>query len=321
MRIINDINNLSLITCSVLTIGTYDGIHAGHKMVLQKLVDEARALQCESVVITFFPHPRHVLFPDQTDLKLIDTEEEKLEKFKKIGIDTLIIIPFTKEFALTSHMSFVEDFLVQKLRIKKFVLGKDHRFGNEREGGMEAMQLLAQKHDFSVDYLETFTFQGRDVSSTKIRKAISAGEVMLANAMLDDYFSVTASVVEGRKIGNTIGFPTANLVVQNKDKLLPCQGVYAVWVDYSDKTYHGMLNIGKNPSVSDDNNTKIEVHILNFDQQIYGETLKLKFVKRLRDEKKFNSLDELKSQLQLDKSLVQSILDNAEIYNIFTAKL
>ncbi len=308
MKILNGFENIVLDQCSVISIGTYDGIHAGHKKVITKLVQDAKEHQCLSVVITFSPHPRLVLYPEQKDLKLIDTEEEKFDKFRKMGIDVLIVIPFSKEFAATSYIHFVEEFLVKKLSIRKFVLGKDHRFGKHREGNLEAMQNLAETYNFTIDYVSTYEFEGIEVSSTKIRKAIVIGDIEKANKMIGDYFSLEAHVIEGRKIGQHIGFPTANLEIENPYKLIPPEGVYAVIVLYDDKKYKGMLNIGKNPTVSNDANLKTEVHILDFSQNIYGDSIRVLFVKRIRNEMKFDNLDMLKQQLSKDKSEIINTL-------------
>jgi riboflavin kinase / FMN adenylyltransferase len=308
MNIFNGFSDINLPPCSAVTIGTYDGIHKGHKLVLSQLVQKARKNKCQSVVITFYPHPRHVLYPEQSDLKLIDTEEEKLAKFKKIGIDNLVIIPFTKEFAATSYITFVEEYLVKKLRIRSFVLGKDHRFGKQREGDAEAMQKLAVEYGFTFDYVETLFYEDQEISSTKIRKALAAGDIETSTEMIGDYFTLAAEVVPGKKIGHTIGFPTANLEVNNKNKIIPAQGVYAVLVKYENAFLKGMLNIGTNPTVSNDATVKIEVNIFDFNADIYGKTLEISFVKRIRDELSFSSLEQLSACLEQDKEEALKIL-------------
>jgi len=308
MKIFRGFDNVDFSYPSVVTIGTYDGIHKGHIKVLEKLVLEARYLNCKSIVITFFPHPRHVLYPDQKDLKLIDTEEEKHDKFIKLGVDVLIIIPFTKSFSEIPYITFVEDYLVKKLKILKFVLGKDHRFGKNREGNFEEMRKLSELQQFTIDYVPTYEYHGIEVSSTKIRKAIAMGNIALANLMLGNYFSIKAKVVEGRKIGNSIGFPTANLSMNDALKLLPPIGVYAVKVKHGNGFFYGMLNIGKNPTINYNDDLKIEVHILDFNEMIYGATIELFFVERVRDEMKFGSLDLLKTQLKKDKEKIIELL-------------
>lgn len=310
MKIFNDFSNIEFTGCSVVTIGTYDGIHAGHKKVLAKLTAEAQKNNCSSIVITFSPHPRLVLYPDQKDLKLIDTEEEKICKLRKLNIDYLIVVPFNKEFANISYISFVEDFLIKKLKIKKFILGKDHRLGKQREGDYLALQKLSFKYGFDVEYVQTLKFNRAEISSSKIRKAIKKGDIENANLMIGDNFSLNALVVEGKKIGKKLGFPTANLFINNSDKILPYNGVYAVKILHNNVLYNGMLNIGKNPSVSNDGNIKIETHIFNFDKNIYGHTLELFFIKRIRDEMTFENLDFLKIQLENDKAEAMRILTN-----------
>ena len=309
MRIINDIGPISFERCSVVTIGTYDGIHAGHKSVLDKLVEAAKSNNCQSVVVTFYPHPRFVLYPEQKDLKLIDTEEEKLEKFIEMGIDVLVVIPFSKDFAATPYAEFVENVLVKKLRIKKFILGRDHKFGKQREGNLQALLALGDKYNFSIEYVTTTEYDGQEISSTKIRKAIAAGTVDTAGYMLGSFFSVRAKVISGQKIGQKIGFPTANLLVEHPDKLIPGEGVYAVKVKHNNTLYKGMLNIGKNPTASHDDKLKIEVHIFDFHKNIYNDTIQVYFVKRIRNEMKFNSFDLLQKQLFEDKKTAETLLD------------
>ncbi len=308
MIVYYNIDAVKLETCSVVTIGTYDGIHAGHKAVLKKLAEMAQKENCKSVVVTFYPHPRLVLYPEQKDLKLIDTEEEKLAKFEEMGIDMLIVIPFNSTFAQIPYAVFVEDILVKKLSIRRFILGRDHRFGKQREGNLEAIQTMGEKYNFAIDFVPTTTYNDMEISSTKIRKAMAAGDVETACHMLGDFFSLKAVVVPGRKIGQKIGFPTANLNVVLPDKLIPAEGVYAVKVKWHNELLKGMLNIGKNPTAGPDGLLKIEVHIFNFNQNIYGHTLQIFFVKRIRNEMKFGSFDMLQKQLFEDKALAEAIL-------------
>lgn len=308
MVVYYDIEAVKLETCSVVTIGTYDGIHAGHKAVLNKLAEMAQKENCKSVVVTFYPHPRLVLYPEQKDLKLIDTEEEKLAKFEEMGIDILIVIPFNSTFAQIPYAVFVEDFLVKKLSIKRFILGRDHRFGKQREGNLEAIQSMGGRYHFAIDFVPTTTCNDMEISSTKIRKAVMTGDVETASNMLGDFFSLKAVVVPGKKIGQKIGFPTANLSVVHPDKLIPAEGVYAVKVKWHNELFKGMLNIGKNPTAGSDDTLKIEVHIFNFNSNIYGHTLQVFFVKRIRNEMKFSGFDMLQKQLFEDKALAEAIL-------------
>jgi len=310
MKIFSGFENINIESDSVVTIGTYDGIHLGHKEVLKKLTDEAEKGNYTSVVITFSPHPRLVLYPEQKDLKLVDSEEEKIIKLRNLNIDILIIIPFNKEFAALSYTTFVEEFLIKKLNIKKFILGKDHRLGKQREGDYSALQKLSFKYGFSVDYVSTLKYNDIEISSSKIRKAIINGDIELANFMIGNRFTLKARVVEGQKIGQKIGFPTANLIVETPDKIIPGEGVYAVKVKYKNILYKGMLNIGKNPTVTNDNTIKIEVHIIDFDKNIYGDLMEIFFVKKIRDEKKFDSLDLLKEQLNNDKIAAEKFLSD-----------
>ena len=308
MKIFKGFENINFKTNSVVTIGTYDGLHIGHKKVLEKLIIEAKKENFLSIVITFSPHPRLFLYPEQKDLKLIDTEEEKIKKFEKLNIDILIIVPFNKEFANLSYTSFVEDFLVKKLNIKKFIIGKDHRLGKQREGDFFALQKLSKKYDFNVEYIEILDYNGIEISSSKIRKALSNGDIECANFMIGDYFSLQARVVEGLKIGYKIGFPTANLFIENSNKMIPQNGVYAVKVKQGNNLFNGMLNIGINPTVSIDSNIKIEVNIFEFDKIIYGDFIEILFVKKIRNEMKFDNIELLKNQLKKDKINAEVIL-------------
>jgi len=284
----------------IVTTGTFDGVHLGHQKLINRLKNIQKEIDGETVVLTFYPHPRMVLFPDDNELKLLNTIEEKIKLLEKYGINHLIIYPFTKEFSRLTSVEFVRNILVNKIHVKKLVIGYNHQFGRNREGSFEQLQELAPLYGFEVEEIPAKDIDSIEISSTKIRKALLVGNVVQANQFLGHYYSVTGTVVEGKKIGRTIGYPTANIIVGDKYKLIPADGVYAVKIGHNGTEYDGMLNIGNNPTIKDKGRS-IEVNIFNFDKDIYGEQTTIYFIKRIRDEVKFNGLDELKIQLEKDK--------------------
>jgi riboflavin kinase/FMN adenylyltransferase len=290
-------------------VGTFDGIHYGHQEIIETIKGVAKKNEGESVVLTFSPHPRTVLFPEGNNLRLINSLDEKINRFEKAGIDHLIIYPFTKEFSRISALEYVRDFLVKEIKVSTLIIGYDHQFGRNREGDFEYLKELSELYNFEVQEISAQDINDINVSSTKIRKAIESGDISLANKYLGYYFPLKGKVVEGKKLGNTIGFPTANLIIEDELKIIPKIGAYAIYATIDNKQFKGMLNIGKNPTVANESNIKIEVHLFDFNKNIYGEILKIKLVKRLRDEFKFNSVDELKQQLAKDKIISQTILN------------
>ncbi|MES2762985.1 MAG: bifunctional riboflavin kinase/FAD synthetase [Bacteroidota bacterium] len=301
MRVYHHISELSSLTDTIVTIGTFDGVHIGHQKIIKHLVELKKKQGGEIVLFTFAPHPRKVLFPEQTDLKLITTTEEKCELLKQFGIDHVLVYPFTKAFSQMNAQDYISDIIAKGLKTKTLVIGYDHRFGSNREGNIETLKQLAPVYGFNVEEIPAQEINQLNISSTRIRKAIDEGDIQTANEFLGYSFYVTGIVVKGKQLGRTIGYPTANIFVEDKDKLIPKIGVYAVNVILNDVKYKGMLNVGVNPTTDTDNKIKIEVNIFEFDQEIYGETLKVEFVKRIRDEEKFANLDELKQALANDK--------------------
>tara|TARA_B100000780_G_C21068807_1_gene429961 strand:- start:303 stop:1232 length:930 start_codon:yes stop_codon:yes gene_type:complete len=285
---------------AVVTTGTFDGVHIGHQKIIKRLRDVASKVDGEIVVLTFYPHPRSVLNPD-SDIKLLNAQEEKIALLERFGVDHLIIHPFSKEFARTTSVEFVRDILVNKIGTKKLVIGYDHHFGRNREGSFEHLVEFGPMYGFEVEEITALDVDHVNVSSTKIRNALLEGDLETARTYLSYDYAVQAQVVEGKKIGRQIGFPTANLDVENSSKLIPANGVYAVMVRVDNVSYKGMLNIGTNPTVTDENVKRMEVNIFQFDEQLYGKEVKVIFKYRLRDEEKFNSIDELKAQMELDK--------------------
>jgi riboflavin kinase/FMN adenylyltransferase len=308
LRVFHDIHSYLVEKDTAVTTGTFDGIHIGHKKILSRLNEMCHQQALRSVLLTFDPHPRKVLFPDDHGLQLLNTLDEKLELLEATGIDDVIVHPFTKEFSRTTAIYYVRDLLVQKLSMKKLVIGYDHQFGRNREGSIDQLREYAPLYNFDVSEIPAQDIDDVSVSSTKIRKALLAGEVDRASSFLSyDYF-VTGSVVEGKKRGAGLGFPTANIQVNSDTKLIPRIGVYAVKVLVGDVFYFGMLNIGHNPTFGSNSTRTMEVNIFDFNQNIYQKNIRVYFKARIRDEKKFNSPEELVSQLNMDKDQALKIV-------------
>ena len=306
MKIFQDLTAINSIPNPVLTIGTFDGVHVGHQKILQQVKKEAEKIGGESVLFTFFPHPRMVLYPDSHGLKLLQTQEEKMAKLARVGIENCIVYPFTFDFSRLSAIEFVRDILVNKLQIKKLVIGYDHQFGKNREGNIIFLKEICEVYGFEVIEIPAQDIDAVNVSSTKIRKAILDGDLAKANEYLGERFELTGTVVHGQAIGKTIGFPTANIQVNSDLKLIPRNGVYAVEVTVKNSHYIGMLNIGNRPTVNDSADRTIEVHILDFSGEIYTEEITVKFIDKLRDEKQFIDLQELQNQIKEDEKFIRT---------------
>lgn len=292
----------------VVTIGSFDGVHLGHACVIRHLRRKAAEIGGESVIISFEPHPREVLYPMEKKPGILTTLDEKVEILERYGVDHLVIEPFTVEFARQSYADFVRDALVGRLRMRGLVVGYDHHFGKDREGNFESLQLLSRQYGFFLEQEQVFEEDDVNVSSTKIRNALAVGDVALVNRFLGYPYSFTGTVVAGQHLGNEIGFPTANIALADERKLLPAVGVYAVRVRVDGGEYGGMLNIGVRPTVSREGVVTREVNIFDFGRDIYGESLTVQLVARVRGEQKFASLAELKSQLRQDKEKVKELL-------------
>jgi riboflavin kinase / FMN adenylyltransferase len=308
MRVLYGIEALGKFKNPVITIGTFDGVHQGHKTILQKVVNETKAINGTSILITFDPHPRKLIFPNES-LKLLSTLEERLGLVADAGIDVTVVIPFTKEFSSLSAQDYVGNFLVKIFHPSLIVIGYDHRFGQDRKGDIILLRQYGLKYGFEVKEISAQLISEAAVSSTQIRNALLLGNVALATKMLGMPYQISGRVVKGAQRGRLIGFPTANINLPDGDKLLPKSGAYAVKVCLANKTYGGMLNIGFNPTVSEDLVQKVEVHIFDFDQQIYDEVITVSFVAGLRDERKFENIESLKAQLNVDKKMALSALD------------
>lgn len=291
----------------VITIGTFDGVHKGHQSILNHVKQEARKIQGETVVITFHPHPRLLLRPDDTTLQLITTLDEKLELLEYYGIQNVVVVPFTREFSNLSAEAYIRDFLVSTFKPNRIVIGYDHHFGKNRSGTIRMLEQFQFSYHYHLDEIPKQIVEDIDVSSTKIRKGIMHGQVDQVARLLGHPYSLKGLIKKGNQLGRTIGFPTANIQSSDELKLLPKIGVYAVWVQYKNDTYKGMMNIGTRPTVEGTTITA-EVHIIDFDKDIYGEEIKVNFVKRIRDEIKFESLQALKEQIERDKKEVIQLL-------------
>lgn len=300
MKIYRSIEEIPQIKNAIVTQGTFDGVHAAHQVIIDRLKEVAKQHHGETVIVTFDPHPRMVLYPDDHGLKLLQTLNEKIEVLEHLGIDHLIIIPFTKEFSRLSSMQFIRDIIVNKIEAKYLVVGYNHRFGKNREGDHDHLSEYANLYGFEVEEIAEQDIDNIAISSTKIRKALEAGDVVTANKYLLKPFVLKGFVIQGRQLGRTIGFPTANIEVSDKNKLVPADGVYVVKVFIHNKMYGAMLNSGFRPTV-DGVHHVIEVHVFDFNSDIYGEEVTIEFVDKLRDEIKFSNVDELRNQLEKDK--------------------
>jgi riboflavin kinase/FMN adenylyltransferase len=308
LKIYQDVNSFKAIN-PVVTIGIFDGVHLGHVQILERLKKIARSISGETIVVTLWPHPRLILGNDANAIRLLSTLDEKISLIEKNGIDNLIILPFTKDFANISYDEFIRNYLVNRIRAKKIIVGYNHHFGKDRKGGFNQLKDNAEKFGFSVERLTPVVIENKTVSSSVIRQLISEGDLVLANRLLGYVYSVEGKVVEGKKIGKQLGFPTANVHVNVQNKLIPLSGVYAVKAQIDNQWYNGMLNIGIRPTIADQvHHFTIEVHILHFDKDIYGKDIKLQFIERIRNEEKFQNVNELIEQLKRDRIKTSHIL-------------
>ncbi len=302
MKVIRGIKNIIKITKPVVTVGTFDGLHLGHRKVIDFVKQKAAEINGNSVVVTFWPHPRFAL-NKAGNLKLINTIDEKIDLLKSLNINYLIIIDFTVEFANLTSYEFIKNILFDKLNLHTLIIGYDHQFGKNREGNFDKLKTCADEFGFDIYKVEPLNIKDINVSSTKIRNALFNGDLQTANKYLNYNFFIIGKVVKGKNIGSKIGFPTANIKTDNY-KILPNQGVYAVKIIVDNNEYNGMLNIGTNPTVANDSKLKLEVNIFNFDKDIYDKTIKIIFYKKFRNEIKFENINDLKNQIILDKKQI-----------------
>ena len=309
LKVYKSIEEFTQVKNLVATVGTFDGVHVGHQEIIGKLKEVAKQTDGETLLLTFYPHPRMVLFPDDDSLKLINTLSEKIELLASFGLDHLLILPFSVEFSRITPTEYIRDLLIRDIGVKTLVIGYNHQFGRNRKGNFELLEELAPVYGFDVLEITAKEINEIKVSSTKIRKAIEAGEISTANKYLRYNFSLSGIVVEGEKIGRKIGFPTANIKIVEKHKLLPGNGVYAVKVTVQNHQYKGMLNIGSRPTINNDADcSSIEVHLFGMNEDCYNENIQIEFSTKLRDEIKFVNLEELKEQLQKDKESALLVL-------------
>ncbi|HCM77560.1 MAG TPA: riboflavin biosynthesis protein RibF [Cytophagales bacterium] len=300
MKIYHSIDDFPKLTNAVVTSGTFDGVHIGHQRILKRLKEIAEKHNGETVVITFWPHPRLVLYPEENTLQVLNTFEEKAELLKEQGIQHLLRIPFTKEFSQKTSQEFIDNILVKQIGTKKLVIGYDHRFGKNREGSFEQLKLNGPQYGFDVEEISRQDVDDVGVSSTKIRKALLEGDIETATHFLGKPYSISGRVIKGEKLGRVLGFPTANVDVDSHYKLIPAEGIYTVTVVHAEITYGGMLYIGNRPTVGGTQRS-IEVNIFDFDKDIYGENITIHLMGSIRKDAHFGDLEALKKQLQADK--------------------
>lgn len=300
MKIYNHFSEFKKLENAVVTIGTFDGVHYGHQKIIKRLCELAKFTGGESVILTFFPHPRLIIDPENHHLKMINTIEEKGKILASLGVDHLIITPFTRDFSNLRPAEYIQQILIDTIGVKSLIVGYDHRFGKDRQGGMADLQEFANIYGFAIEEIPEQDINDVAVSSTKIRTALLEGDVALASSYLGYNFSIHGRVIKGDKIGRTIGFPTANIFVEETYKLIPSDGIYAVTVELNDTTYKGMAYIGQRPTING-MTRNIEVNIFDFNKEIYGQSITMNFLKFLRHDLKFSGLEALKDQLQKDK--------------------
>lgn len=306
MNIFHNIQDFKPNKNTVATLGTFDGVHLGHKKIIERLTQEAGKSNTESLVLTFFPHPRMVLQGNSV-IQLLNTIQEKAELLESIGLQNLIIHPFDESFSQLSAEEFVKTILVGQFQIKKIIIGHDHRFGKNRSADINDLIAYGKIYDFEVEQISAQEIDEVSISSTKIRKALLSGDIQLANEYLGYNYFITGTVVKGRQLGRTIGFPTANLKVEEEYKLIPLNGVYIVKSHWNGKEVFGMMNIGTNPTVDGKERT-IETNFLDLEEDLYGKEMRIYFLQRIRSEEKFDSIDTLKAAIENDKIITKSFI-------------
>ena len=293
----------------IVTVGTFDGVHFGHQKIIQRLKKKEKKNNGESVLLTFDPHPRKILLNDQ-GLKLIHTIYEKINILENLGLDHLVIYPFTLEFSKFSAKRYIDELLIQKLGTHTLVIGYDHHFGNDREGNIDLLKKYEKSNPFYLEEIKAHEIEEIKISSTKVRSAIEKGNIHLVNDYCGHFYEFSGEVVRGNGIGKTIGTPTANIKLNSNEKIIPLDGVYAVICQIKDTIYKGIMNIGFKPTVDEGQKRTVEIHLFDYEKEIYGQDLRTKVIERIRDEVKFNSLKELKSQILKDNEKAKIILES-----------
>jgi len=306
LKLYQSINSFQSHKKTIVTIGTFDGVHIGHQKIIEKLIHNAKMNDCESLILTFFPHPRMVL-QEHSEIQLLNTIEERTELLQKTGLDHLIIHPFDKAFSRLTAEEFVKDILVDQLNIYKIVIGHDHRFGRNRTANIDDLIEFGEKYGFEVEQISAQEIEAVSVSSTKIRIALEEGNIRLANQYLGQPYFLTGIIQKGKQLGRTIGFPTANLKIAENYKLIPKKGVYIVSSILGSKTVYGMMNIGVNPTVGGES-TSIEIYFLDFSGDLYNQKIQVSLLEPIRSEEKFASIDLLKAQLEKDKNTLKAFV-------------
>ncbi len=302
MRVYRGLTHLPAFKNPVITIGTFDGVHLGHAKIIERLRKKAQEVRGESIIITFDPHPRFVISANSgTPIELLSTSEEKINALQEMQADVLVVVPFTPEFSEITAEAYIRDFIVNNFHPHTIIIGYDHHFGKNRQGNYQLLEAVKSTYGFQLEEIPVQEIEHIAISSTKIRKALHAGDIHKANELLGKNYSIEGRVVHGEQRGRLIGFPTANLKIDDVHKLIPANGVYAIQAFLNTSRYQGMMNIGVRPTVSMTHQRSIEVNIFDFDQDIYNQLLRIEFVGRLRDERKFNSVAELTEQLNRDK--------------------
>lgn len=308
LKIFHSINDFHSTKKTILTLGTFDGVHIGHKKILERVIQNTENKEYESLVLTFFPHPRMVL-QEKSEIKLLNTISEKIDLLEKIGIENLVIHPFDESFSRLTAEEFVKTVLINQFHIHKIIIGYDHRFGRNRTANIDDLIAFGQQYGFEVEQISVQEIDAISVSSTKIRKALSEGKMALANDYLGyDYF-LTGTITEGKRLGRTIGFPTANLKIDEDYKLIPLNGVYVVKSILNQETHFGIMNIGYNPTVGS-NRLSIEIHFLDFNSNLYNQKIAVSILHYIRPEQKFDSIELLKKQIEKDKNSAIAYLKN-----------
>lgn len=300
MKVYRTIESFESVENAVVTIGTFDGVHQGHVSILNRLREIADQISGETVIITFHPHPRYILYPDDDSLKMLTTIEEKISIFNELGIDHLLILPFDEKISQLEPEDFVRDILVNTIGVKHIVIGYDHRFGKNRKGDYHLMEKYATKYGFQIEEIEPYIINELTVSSTKIRQALLYDDdIQIANQLLGRFYSISGKVIHGNKQGRLLGFPTCNIDLQEIWKLIPRQGIYIAYAQLQGQVYQSMVNIGNKPTMGDFG-LSVEAYLFDFNREVYGENLELKFIKRIRNEVKFDSIEALIDQIQKD---------------------
>lgn len=313
MNVFYNIEDIEFNKNTCLTVGTFDGVHLGHQKIINEMIYQSVERSCRNLLITFEPHPGLVLAKGN-EIKLLSTLEQKLDYLKYLSIQNVLVINFTKSFSELSFNSFIEDYLIKKIGLNTIIVGVDHHFGKDRKGNPKILKEMGENLGFNVIEVEPLMYKDAKISSSRIRKNLLSGEIKLANEMLGKKYELKGKVVKGNQRGKEIGFPTANIELDNPHKLIPMRGVYFVEVDINNRNFYGMMNIGYRPTFNNSSELILEVHIFYFREDIYGESIIIRFIDKLRDEKKFNSVAELKQQLEIDKQVCFDKINSINIY-------